>query len=166
MSSQAIAHPDFDPNTLENNLGIITLLIAITTSPNIAPVVMPTVTQTNLPLLNDNGMVAGFGYTQNNGGFANVLKVAFQRVKDKEECIASFPHLARFIGNVFCGESSNSNICAGDQGAGFVLNVGFDPVLVGIASFTNNNCAGGATAVYTRVNQYRPWIQQQTGQQW
>lgn len=129
----------------------------------VAPVALPSQSQSHMPLVNENGRVSGFGFTQGTGMFANELQMSFQRVTDSMECMAAFPHTQAFFNNVFCGESSNGNICAGDQGAGFVVDVFFQPVLLGVASFTTQQCNTNTPSVYLRVNQYRNWIQQTTG---
>lgn len=165
-ANRAAVHPQFDASTLNNNVAVIFLNSPIQGAVNIAPVAMPALSQTHLPVTNEFGRVSGFGFTQNNGQFATDLQVSFQRVTDNNECFNAFPHMQNFMNNVFCGEASQGNICAGDQGSGFILDIFFVPTLVGIASHTAQNCAGGAPGVYTRVNQYRDWIQQQTQIQW
>lgn len=165
-STRAVTHNEFDPNTLNNNLGIIFLTMPIQSTATIVPAIMPTMAQSQMPMTNEFGRVSGFGFTQNTGNFANDLQVSFQRVTENNECAAAFPHVMNFMNNVFCGESSQGNICAGDQGSGFVIDIFFQPVLLGVASFTNQDCSSGAPGVYTRINQYRGWIQQQTGMTW
>lgn len=165
-SDRAVTHPEFDPNTLNNNLGIIFLARAIQPSNSLVPATMPNAAQASMPMTNESGRVSGFGFTQISSHFANDLQMSFQRVTDANECASAFPHLQTFMNNVFCGDSRNGNICAGDQGAGFVIDIFFQPVLLGVASFTSQDCRNGVPAVYTRVNQYRNWIQQQTGINW
>lgn len=122
--------------------------------------------QASMPSSNENGRVAGFGFTALTGTFANALKMSFQPVAETAVCLSAFPHMQGFLADVFCGSTTDGNICAGDQGAGFVIDVFFQPVLFGVASFTNQDCRSGVPTVYTRVNQYRTWIQQQTGITW
>lgn len=165
-TNQALAHPQFNPSTLENNIALLLLPHAVVSSPAIAPVLMPTLAQSHLPLPNEAGRVTGFGFMSTQGNFATDLQVAFQRVVDTNECNAAFPQTQQFSQNVFCGSAEQSNICAGDQGAGYVVDVFFQPVLVGIASITDNSCSGSHPTVYTRVNQYRQWIQGNTGITW
>lgn len=165
-STRAVTHPEFNADLLNNNIGIIFLAQPIVPSATLIPATMPTMAQASMPMTNESGRVSGFGFTHITGNFATDLQMSFQRVTDTNECLAGFPHLQSFMQNVFCGDSNQGNICAGDQGAGFVIDVFFQPVLLGVASFTSQDCRNGAPAVYTRVNQYRNWIQQQTGIQW
>lgn len=159
---RAIAHNEFDATTLNHNLGIIFMNMPIQSTLTIVPATLPSINQMNMPMVNENGRVSGFGFMAATGNFANDLQMSFQRVTDNMECIQAFPHMQSFISSVFCGESSQGNICAGDQGAGFVVDVFFQPTLLGVASFTSQQCNQGSPSVYTRVNAYRNWIQQQT----
>ena len=165
-SDHAVTHEDFDRETLDNNLGIIFLAEPITISPTLVPATMPTQAQSSMPMTNESGRVSGYGFTTATGTFATSMKMSFQRVMENNECANAFPHLQSHMFNVFCGETNQGNICAGDQGAGFVIDVFFQPVLLGVASFTRPDCANGAPAVYMRVNQYRDWIEEQTGIEW
>lgn len=165
-ANRAVTHPEFEPNTLNHNLGIIFLTHPIQPSATLVPATMPTAAQSSMPMTNESGRVSGYGHTATTGIFASALQMSFQRVTDNMECISAYPHVQQFIGNVFCGDTNQGNICAGDQGAGFVIDVFFQPVLLGVASFTSQDCRNGAPAVYTRVNQYRGWIQVQTGINW
>lgn len=165
-SIRAEINPNFDFNTLNNNLAIIFLTQPAVVSATIAPVSLPMLAQSPNPLPNENGRISGFGHTQSTGVFANDLQVSFQRVIENQECVTAWPHMANFIQNVFCAEAAQGQICAGDQGAGFVVDIFFQPVLFGVVSFGDQNCGQGHRAVFTRVNPYRDWIQQQTQIQW
>lgn len=165
-TTRAVTHPDFNADTLNNNLGIIFLTIPIQSSFSLVPAVMPSLAQSTLPSANQAGRVAGYGFTAATGNFATDLQMSFQSVTEIFTCMSAFPQVQSYFNNVFCGETSNGNICAGDQGAGFVVDVFFQPILLGVASFTSQDCRSGAPVVYTSVNQYRAWIQQQTGITW
>lgn len=161
-----MVHPEFDPSTLANNIAIIFLNTPVQNTANLSPATMPTTAQSSMPMTNESGRVSGYGFTSVTGIFANDLQMSFQRVTENSECMQAYPHVGNFMNSVFCGETNQGNICAGDQGAGFVIDVFFQPVLLGVASFTSQDCRNGAPAVYTRVNHYRNWIQQQTGISW
>lgn len=65
-SKTATSHPQFDPNTAANDIGIITLPESLVFTSNVYPVALPDLTtdRTNLfPFENEEGTIVGFGYT-------------------------------------------------------------------------------------------------------
>lgn len=63
-------------------------------------------------------------------------------------------------GTVFCAAHPQRSTCRGDSGGPVVLTNG-SPMLVGIVSWGKRRCAGdGRPGVYTRIDQYVPWINQ------
>ncbi|XP_053683488.1 collagenase-like [Sabethes cyaneus] len=163
-TNMAAAHPDFNVNTLDNDIGILTLAHPLIFSSAIAPITLPALQgQLQLPLENEEGAIHGFGFTTAASPIrSDFLMRSFQRVTSSNVCQQYYQVI---IPNHFCAEDTveQSNLCFGDLGAGFVTYVRGSPTLTGVASMIANDCASGTPTGYTRVGTYRQWIQQVTG---
>lgn len=119
-------HPDYDPVTLNNNIGIIYLKQAIDYTDTIRPIPM-VAPNTVLPFPLEQGTITGFGLTHGNvNRFPSQLQQGYQRVVMATECNWRYPHLANVSTTThFCGIDDNrdspTNICSGDQGAAFAV---------------------------------------------
>ncbi|XP_053683487.1 brachyurin-like [Sabethes cyaneus] len=163
-TTMATFHPNFNTVTRANDIGIITLMNAISLTSTIAPISMPSLQeQYQLPLENEQGTIVGFGLTSSQStARSDILIRSFQRVTAGVRCQQYY---LITIPNHFCAEDTTeiSNICNGDIGAGFATYSGNSPLLTGIASLITSNCASGTPSAYTRIVPYRQWIQQVTG---
>ncbi|XP_055529538.1 collagenase-like [Wyeomyia smithii] len=162
-TTSATPHPNYNPTTRANDIGIITLVNSLVFSSTIAPISLPALTETNqLPLENEEGSIVGFGFTTaTTTGQAPYLMRSYQRVTTVTLCQQ---HYQITVPNQFCGQDTvgSSNICNGDVGAGFVTIVRGNAMLTGIASLMTSSCANTTPSGYTRIVPYRQWIQQIT----
>ncbi|XP_059620305.1 chymotrypsin B-like [Phlebotomus argentipes] len=164
QTTQALAHPQFDHNTLNNNIAIITVMQPFNPTMNIQAIAMPTAQDTQVPFANEECRFNGFGFTGPTGPFSDQLLMGFKRVTTDQVCAQTYPHLGSFLNNNFCGlDAAQSTFCGGDQGTALVGMVRFQTVVVGLASFTNPNCQANSPGAFVRVSPYRNWIQQNTG---
>uniref|UniRef100_A0A1L8E3X4 Putative serine collagenase 1 n=1 Tax=Nyssomyia neivai TaxID=330878 RepID=A0A1L8E3X4_9DIPT len=163
-TSQNVIHPQFDHNTLNNNIAIIMVQQPFQASVNIQAIALPAATDTQVPFANEEGRFNGFGFTGPTGPFANQLMMGFKRTTTDQACAQAYPHLAPFLNNNFCAvDNAQSTFCAGDQGTCIVGIVRFQTVCVGLASFTNQQCNAQVPGAFVRISTYRQWIQQHTG---
>lgn len=122
----ATPHPGYIALTRANDIGVMRLvqsvmftadISAISLPPNILPPAEPLI----LPLENEEGLIAGFGFNSEAGvGPSAFAYHGFQRVISTVRCLQFFNHNPN---QVFCGEDVNqrTNVCTGDFGAPFVL---------------------------------------------
>lgn len=59
-----------------------------------------------------------------------------------------------------CAGTQNQDFCIGDSGGPLVINFRNDPYLVGIVSYTGEQCSDGRPSVYTKMKTYRKFIEQ------
>ncbi|GAB0095557.1 hypothetical protein DMENIID0001_109520 [Sergentomyia squamirostris] len=163
QTTQSVAHQQFDPNTLNNNIAIIVLTQPFNPSANIQAIPLPLATDNQIPWPNEEGRFNGFGFTGPTGPFSEQLMMGFKRVTTDPICSQAYPHMTPFLANNFCALDNQQTFCGGDQGTGLVGMVRFQTTLVGLASFTNQQCQANIPGMFVRVATYRNWIQQQSG---
>lgn len=151
-----LRHPQYEPMTLANNIGVI-LLASNPTSVLTTPIPMATPqTQQGAGVV---GLQFGFGFTTNEGAFALHLQQATKVIQTDALCVNTYPHLTNRVATEFCalGQAAlnTPSACRGDQGGPFSVN----EVLVGLYSFNrNSDCFSGHSAAFVRVSAYREWI--------
>uniref|UniRef100_A0A182Q0V4 Peptidase S1 domain-containing protein n=1 Tax=Anopheles farauti TaxID=69004 RepID=A0A182Q0V4_9DIPT len=162
VSTQAVAHPNFNMANRANDIGFIVLPQPVTFTALISPIQLPPLGR-GLPYENEEGMVVGFGFNTIGGDVrSDFLKVGFQRVISDSRCIGFYQIT---LPNHYCAEDGlqRSNVCNGDLGAGFVVSDRRIDTLVGVASLITASCDANTPTGYTRVSQYRQWIRDNTG---
>ncbi|XP_059620301.1 chymotrypsin B-like [Phlebotomus argentipes] len=164
-ATQALAHPLFDHNTLNNNIAIITVMQPFIAGFFVEAISMPLPTDIQVPFPNAHCRFDGFGFTGPTGPFSDQLLMGIKHVTTDQVCAQTYPHIAHSLVNNFCaqGLQFESTFCQGDQGTALVSMVRFRLVVVGLASFTDGRCQGNIPGVFVRVTAYRNWIQQNTG---
>lgn len=132
-SSIAYMHPNFNGNTMNDNLGIIVLPTALPRG-LLRPIRMPTESEAaTFPRLNQEGRLVGFGLVKesNNTKLApnSVLKTVYLTVG--ADCAKHFPNT--HTGKNFCASDDHPesmNLCRGDVGDAFVVTRRGENVLV------------------------------------
>lgn len=158
-STVAHSNPAYVATTRANDIGIIVLPSALIIGANINFVSLPAAMQpTNLPFLNEEGTVDGFGWIDASWQRPTFLQRSFQRVVSNEECTASF---FVTIPQHFCARDllGSTNPCNGDLGNGLITRIRGTDTVVGVLSMTTHQCASTNPSAYTRVAEYTTWIQ-------
>lgn len=149
-------HPEYNPLNLDNNIGLIQLVLNPSNAPTILPI--PMATSLTGQSAGYTGTIFGFGLNAN-GQFPQILQQAYITITSDAECLQAYPHLTGRLDRTFCGFSeiipNTPNICDGDQGGSFSQG----RVLIGLSSFIwNSTCNNGRPAGFIRVSAYRNWI--------
>lgn len=135
IPNQVIFHPQYIPQTLQNDIAILALPFGTTWQPqfNVAPIRIAD--NTILPTIGLIGTVTGFGYTFPNEGFPSItLRFAQLTTAIDATCSANI----WMTPSHFCAVSQPgfpSNVCEGDAGGGYFFWDGPTPVLVSILYF-------------------------------
>jgi hypothetical protein len=124
-SQQALAHPEYNPNTRLNDIGVITLPNAVALTSFVRPISLPPVGSTVvLPLENEQGTIVGFGGASNQQPtMINNLMASFQRTMPNTEA-QCLQIISNDVARAYCARDDHtpaSNLCWGDQGAGFTI---------------------------------------------
>ncbi|KAJ3656357.1 hypothetical protein Zmor_015440 [Zophobas morio] len=161
-STEYVVHPDFNPQTLENDLGFIKLNDSFALTPTIRPIAwLPTTPLDNETIVT----VYGWGQTTDDGPQPiNNLMWNTMTALNNEDCRLIYGN--QLTDNMVCaaGNYNETRICSGDSGGPLVQYYGKDlSVVVGIASFVSGNgCESTDPSGFTRTFPYNDWIKNLT----
>ncbi|XP_068904406.1 brachyurin-like [Tenebrio molitor] len=156
-SDSYFLHPDFNPETLENDVGLIKLRMPITYSDYIQPINY--ISEISLP---DGAQVTTTGWGQISdeaAGLVDELNYVHLVTLSNEECKLAYG--SQVTENMLCVEGNyNEGTCKGDLGSPLILygSRGYT-YHVGISSFiSTNGCESTDPSGFTRTAPYREWI--------
>jgi secreted trypsin-like serine protease len=139
--NQVSLHPQYNPNTLENDLAMLTLARSVT---NVTPILPAT---TLHPLrqadIGRTGEAIGYGEDEN----GNTLR----RLRTDVPIIGMFPDF------VFT-DNTQSGICFGDSGGPLVVRIDGTLRIAGVASFNSGLGCGDGEDAYTRLDAFTSWL--------
>merc|ERR1711971_1288761 len=164
-----IQHPGWDSNSLENDIAILKLSQPIQYSRDIRRACMPTAYRgQDLPsvLARPQPIVVGWGSTSTGTGPTSRLRQAPVQMVTQQQCANAYRQVSRVtIGATkLCAGEGTRDTCNGDSGGGlFSRNLGGGFAVVGVTSFGVECARDDFPGVYTRVDEYLPWIQQNMG---
>ncbi|KAH0820945.1 hypothetical protein GEV33_001846 [Tenebrio molitor] len=128
-------HPQYNQNTLENDVGLIKLHMPITFTDYIQPIAIASTGQT---VEGSVVTAAGWGQTSDSAaGINNNLQYVELSIISNAECQITYGSQIK-AGMVCAVGNFNEGICIGDTGSALVL-PGGEPVHVGIASFMSQS---------------------------
>ncbi|XP_063913806.1 brachyurin-like [Zophobas morio] len=161
-TSTYILHPDFNPDTIENDIGLIKFRRPINYTIYLNPVFPPEFSlQDNAPVY-----VLGWGQTSDSDPeLSNELRFLYIRTISNAECRTIYGN--QITDNMVCVAGNyNEGTCIGDNGSPLVQSYGKYYALVGVASFVSaNGCESVDPSGYTRTYPYLEWIQNNTRQE-
>lgn len=157
-SEALILHPDYNPDTFLNDIGLIKLPKSVVNPAGHINTV-PMVSNNMGPLDGWIVKASGFGATQY-GDYSPHLKVADLKIIPNKECSRYYDkkHIQE---NTLCtvgASDPKEGTCFGDSGGPLTINQNGQEVLVAIIG--NGDCNTHAPTLNTRVSPYRDWIQQ------
>ena len=179
--TQVTTHPDYDPQTLDNDIAVLTLAAPI---PGATPMPIASVAESEADLAAGKSVrSAGYGNLSFDGQASDYLKVADLTVMSDSVCGSdgseriggiTFYGIGANTDHFVCAigvESGTRNIvdtCQGDSG-GPLFGGTTTPYLLGVVS-SGYGCAGvdedgpmpqKTPGIYTRVSAYLPWLAEQ-----
>ena len=161
----ASVHPDFDPDTRENDIAILELGQPVARSLDLVYGQISRINYSTEPTLTSNrGFVTGWGTTSLGLGLTSLrLRATELRImQNNRECQDRWTNRTRFHirPSMICagGTTVGTGVCVGDSGGPLVVfqETG-KPTLVGVVSW-GQPCAVGLPDVFTRVSVYQAWI--------
>jgi secreted trypsin-like serine protease len=159
-----VLHPDYNPDTVENDLGLIKLRMPITYTTYISPIdFLPTSDLKSYT----GAMALGWGQIDDaTAGLVDELRWVRLTVLSNEECRLIYG--TQITDNMACVDGNyNEGTCKGDSGGPLVETIGNQRgymMIVGVASFiSGNGCESTDPSGYTRVFPYIDWIYNTTG---
>ncbi|XP_059611209.1 transmembrane protease serine 9-like [Phlebotomus argentipes] len=172
--AKATAHPEYDKKDGHSDISIILLQQTIPFSLNIHAICIPT----QPPVLTRNfegysPFVAGWGRTQEGGKSATVLQELQLPVLKNSECMERYRDVRKLISDkqfddgVLCAGflEGGKDSCQGDSGGPLMIPIRSDGVFlyyqIGVVSYGIGCARANIPGVYTRVQTYSQWIQDQ-----
>ncbi|KAJ3643193.1 hypothetical protein Zmor_025918 [Zophobas morio] len=154
-ATYSVTHPDFNLETLENDIGLIRIDDSINLSDKIK--IIP-IANTNLE--SDVTVTAsGWGALGTSGGIENKLNYVDLKTITNNECKFSYGVLVP--DQMVCAMGNRNNgICSGDSGDPLIMkDSSGNAVHVGVASWSSaGGCLTSQPSTYTRTASYKYWI--------
>lgn len=158
-----IVHERYNKETFENDITLMKVKETIDRSENFRAICFSGLNE--LPIAPSLGIAVGYGSTDKNLYYSDVLRQVQIQIISQEECLDSDHHFYEkhlFRGNFCAGEVGvQKGVCSGDSGGGFYVRVNNNWYLQGITSNTkrddsmiNPTCNYASFAIFTNVTYY------------
>ncbi|GJQ74217.1 CLIPB9 [Trypoxylus dichotomus] len=157
---QVISHPDYDTKNRYHDIALIRMNGTARFSKYVRPVCTP-VPSSDQITANDKLIVVGWGQTRTASFSAVKLKLRVPLVSETN-CNAVFNRFRIQVrsGQFCAGGEKDKDSCRGDSGGPLLVERNERFYVVGVVSFGTEQCGvKGYPGVYTRVSQYRAWIE-------
>lgn len=152
--SRIIPHPNFNTNTMDNNLALLETIHPIDFYPGVVQAIRLGTADIRGTT---TGFVAGWGESTTPGQFSDSLQWLSQSTLTNEDCRARHSVVYRDYINerMICTNNQvGAGMCAGDGGNALVSG----GVVIGAASFGYGGCGMGYPDVFTRISSHVSWI--------
>uniref|UniRef100_A0A182LYM6 Peptidase S1 domain-containing protein n=1 Tax=Anopheles culicifacies TaxID=139723 RepID=A0A182LYM6_9DIPT len=166
---QFIIHPEYNINSIRDDIALIKLATDITYTDYIQPVCLWNRGEDQHTIVGISGTVVGFGIDETDNP-SDTLREAHLPVVSAITCIESNRDVfaSQLTSNMFCaGNRDGISACNGDSGGGIFFNFNDVWYIRGVVSFTKPRqdahiCDTKEYTVFTDVAKYLLWIQQNT----
>jgi trypsin len=153
---RAIAHPDFDSTTINNDIALLELSFAAKTK---AVKVASEATFGSVGAT-DTVTVVGWGVTRESAAnTSSRLRQVDLPLIPVADC-QSYPDYADVTDNQLCAgfPQGGKDSCQGDSGGPLYAKIGTTPYLAGVVSWGVGCARANAPGVYTKVSSYATWL--------
>jgi len=161
-----IIHPQWDSNTIDNDIALIELTKEISYNSKVGPVCLPfNVDYRNLD--QKPSIVMGYGTIKSNGPTTSTLHDVTLSIESRADCRNyNNYYKSRITGNMLCTYTSKKDACQGDSGGPLVYSTGGKLVQIGVVSWGRGCAEDDNPGVYSYVRNYLDsnWIQDQTAE--
>ncbi|XP_032401257.1 ST14 transmembrane serine protease matriptase a [Xiphophorus hellerii] len=158
---QIIPHPNYNPNTFDNDIALMELDTPIEYSDYIQPICLPTADY-KIPA-GQNVWITGWGATREGGTAAKTLQKASVRIINHSECnkLMSF----RLTSRMLCAGVLTGGVdaCQGDSGGPLSSPEGECMFLAGVVSWGDGCARRNKPGIYSTVTEFLGWIKEKTG---
>ncbi|KAJ8942811.1 hypothetical protein NQ318_022825 [Aromia moschata] len=152
-------HEKYNPDTMDNDIAILTLCTPLTFTEKILPVALPEVGEAVADGI--SAVISGWGYEKESGSVQPILKKVIVPIISQIACQSRYISSATITNNMICAGligTGGKDACQGDSGGPLRAN----GKLMGIVSWGYGCARPQYPGVYTKVSNYRSWIKQIT----
>ncbi|EFA04543.1 brachyurin isoform X1 [Tribolium castaneum] len=161
-SDTYVLHPDYDPQTLANDVGLIWLRLPVAFSDYLKPIDYLPSSELGE---SSSAMTLGWGQiSDEEEGTVNDLRWVNVTSLSNAECKITYGN--QILDSMVCVDGSyNEGTCKGDSGGPLVQLISRGRyVVVGVSSFVSwNGCESTDPSGFTRIFPYNEWIKNVTG---
>ncbi|KAA0189708.1 hypothetical protein HAZT_HAZT009557 [Hyalella azteca] len=161
-ASQLITHANYDPNNVNNDIGLIKLVTPVTYTTTISPVCLP-FKFPNSDFNGTLGTVTGWGTTSYQGSTSVALREVDIPILNTQSCSSYYTYPTVLTDNMFCTLQAGKDACQGDSGGPLMVPSGGRLYQLGIVSWGIECATATKPGVYTKVTKYLQWIETNTG---
>ncbi|XP_013172748.1 PREDICTED: transmembrane protease serine 9-like [Papilio xuthus] len=161
-TTNVVMHNNWNPSTARNDVAVIRLNSAVSTSANIATIALPTGSQLNENFAGNTATASGFGLTRQNGQITTSQFLSFVNLNviTNSVCTLAFPLIVQST-NICTSGSGGRGVCGGDSGGPLTVVRNNRPLLIGITSFGSGlGCERNLPSAYARVTSFVNFINQ------
>ncbi|XP_059479425.1 brachyurin-like [Neocloeon triangulifer] len=165
VSQNAQLHENYNPNTINNDIGIINLG-GVASGAGISPVRLPSRSQVGTTFTGDRVRVSGWGrFSDSNPSISPELKFVDVTVLANADCASYYGNIINDSKICVDTNGGTEGTCNGDSGGPLVVTESDGEVTeIGIVSFGSSaGCESGAPAAFTRVTEYLDWLEANAG---
>ncbi|XP_014770347.1 trypsin isoform X2 [Octopus bimaculoides] len=157
--AKIIIHPNFQINAFHDDIALLKLAHPVPTHihPKIKSVGLAHQGNNQFPETGKMCIMSGWGCTQSGGTVTKHAQELKMPIMSNIECSKYFGLVST---DKICAGFNNKakGICRGDSGGPLVCPSPYGWMQVGVASFTSKDHPENSPGVFTRVSQYRSWI--------
>jgi len=154
-------HPDYNPNTLNNDLGLINLGRRVPESATIKPIRFPGKDDLNETYVGEVATAVGWGRIGNTLPVSETLNFVNLTIISNAQCLAAYDE--DIVESTICAvgiQSSQQSTCNGDSGGSLIhYDADGETTLIGVVSFVSDRgCDSGDPSGYVRPQFFVNWI--------
>jgi secreted trypsin-like serine protease len=157
---QIAVHPSYNPRTEDNDIA----LIQLAGNSAVTPIVLARPENAAQFATGDDATVTGWGLTSDGGTASDTLQQVTISILSNGSCSSVY---SSFTGNMLCAGvlTGGKDSCQGDSGGPLMVGDASNSSLLqaGIVSFGRACAAPNQPGVYTRVANYKTWVESQVG---
>jgi len=160
--AQVFDHPNYDDQTMDNDVSLLKVRSQIAFSNTISPVCLP-FNYANDDFDGTTVTASGWGTTSQGGQVSNTLKEVDLPVLTTQQCSRYYP--GQITENMICTYNPGKDTCQGDSGGSIDLNRNGNYYAIGVVSWGVGCARENNPGVYAKTTKYLDWITTTSGEQ-
>ncbi|XP_073674436.1 chymotrypsin-like protease CTRL-1 [Garra rufa] len=152
--SKVITHPDFNKQTMHNDIALLKLSSSVEITSRISPICLPS----SVPHIHPGTLcvITGWGITKDEW-ISQFLQEATVPIVSQTRCRRVWV-MNNITDAMICAGASGASSCQGDSGGPLMCERSGVWYQVGIVSWGDEDCVKDRPVIYTRVSSFNTWI--------